>query len=267
MRFFEFKAALGAHVLVFPLLRLALGGIGRGGKLRGWPDDVAGSYPGSATASANISAQPAWLRRLCGTPVLITAGGEVLGSSWAILEHCGLSIAPGFRRELDEAVGPAVRLYVYHELLRTPAGCATLRAMLASACDHVSMCAYDLFVRYLGMHATMLELMGMNEQSAAAARELLLESFESVSNTLAEMPYLGEGGGAEAFGGGDLAWAALVGWVLLPPGFPGGAVSVPPIESIPASVRALRDQLLATRAGAHAVRCYAEQRSYRETQR
>ena len=62
---------------------------------------------------------------------------------------------------------------------------------------------------------------------------------------------LGSGTGADAFGGADLAWAALVGWVILPPKFHGGAVDVPTVDEMPTECQRLMLQLRDTKAGQH----------------
>ena len=76
-------------------------------------------------------------------------------------------------------------------------------------------------------------------------------------------PYLGDGSGAEAFGGADLAWAALTGWLLLPPGYLDGACgALPTPADFPAegTHSVLRRELKETRAGRHVALCYGAHR-------
>ena len=80
----------------------------------------------------------------------------------------------------------------------------------------------------------------------------------------------GGGGGGEAaapgpcpasFGAADLAFCALAGWVVLPPGFHAGACDVPGLADMPPAAAALVRELRATPAGRHVTRCYADHRA------
>ena len=64
----------------------------------------------------------------------------------------------------------------------------------------------------------------------------------------------------DAFGGADLAFSALVGWLLLPPNFHAGAVNVPEVDEMPSNCQRLLRQLRDTRAGKHVVHCYQKYR-------
>ena len=59
------------------------------------------------------------------------------------------------------------------------------------------------------------------------------------------------------FSAADLTFAALASPLLAPPeaGF-----TFPPATLLPTEVTALRERLLATRAGRHAIQCYADHR-------
>jgi hypothetical protein len=82
-----------------------------------------------------------------------------------------------------------------------------------------------------------------------------------VDELLGKHPYLGNGSGGKHFGGADLAWCALVGWIVLPgPNFHRGLVELPDITTFPQAFLDLHKDLLNTPAGTHCVRCYSEHR-------
>ena len=64
----------------------------------------------------------------------------------------------------------------------------------------------------------------------------------------------------ELSGGAALAWAALAGWLILPPHFHGGAIEVPPLERFPPPCQRLIREFRLTRAGKHVVHCYERYR-------
>ena len=115
--------------------------------------------------------------------------------------------------------------------------------------------------------AIMPTMMEINEGAVERASRLVRDVFDEVGTTLATAPYLGDGDGAEDFGGADLAFAALAGWVLQPiAGFHNGACVVPPPEVLlrQEGYARLCAELRATRAGQHAIRTYAQHRAPRD---
>ena len=73
--------------------------------------------------------------------------------------------------------------------------------------------------------------------------------------------YLGDGGGGTKFGGADIAFCALSGWVLLPEkNFHNGKCYVPPLEDISPGIKEMVSEFRETVAGKHVLMCYRENR-------
>lgn len=248
-RALEIPMPVGPHFLAFGAIRLLFGG-----------RTSATSFPGSQQEELRASPWRAWARRITASPALITERGELLPDSWAILEHAGLPIDDATRDELDQVVGPAVRQFAYFHIFQCP---GLYRRVQASACGPIEMAVFDAIESCFRLSTLrMPRLMELTQPAVDAAVARLRRSFEAVSTVLAGDPYLGSGSGGEAFGGADLAWSALVGWLLLPPGFTGGALAVPAPAELTEGYRALRAELKETRAGRHVAHCYAVYRVY-----
>ena len=109
----------------------------------------------------------------------------------------------------------------------------------------------------------MKPMMGISEDTIPLAEATIRSAFADVSAILELHPYLADGAGGQAFGGADLAFSALVGWVLMPlPQYHNGACHLPNpdvFRSQPGYC-VLNDELRATRAGRHVQHCYATYR-------
>ena len=254
VRFTEWKISVGPHVFIVPLLRLIFS------MTEYDDDDLATSFPGS---NRNF---PWWhihgmrhLRRLNAVPLLITEAGESVTTSWAILKRCGFRVDPELRLSLDHAVGPSARLIAYHRVFEHA---PSLYRELQSCETWLEMRLFDAVERAFCVSSSLRRLLSVNEQGAADAADALRAHFAALSETtLASDPYLGSGDGAEAFGGADLAWSSLVAPLLMPPRYSNGVVTrVPDPTELGPRYTALREELLSTRAGKHAMRCYEEHR-------
>jgi len=224
--FVELKLPIGPHLLVGVYRLLFDGGT-----------VSSSSFPGDATAQSRDTGalpllarafrfQPAFFRRLAGVPALVrtdpeTLATSILPDSWSILNHAGLSISPAFRGRLDESLGPAVRRLAYTEIFRTSR--SYYRAIQGGG--FLTMLAFDLFDLF-GTPLLMRSLMDLTPTGAADASNSIASEFAHVSEILEKtcLPFLGEGEGGTAFGGGDLAFSALAGWIVLPPNFQTGGI-------------------------------------------
>ena len=84
--------------------------------------------------------------------------------------------------------------------------------------------------------------------------------FETVSALLEKTDYLGDGTGSNRFGGADLAFSALAGWLVLPDNFHNGQVRVPERKDLPTDLLEFMEAVAKTSAAHHVKRCYSEHR-------
>ncbi|HEY2743244.1 MAG TPA: hypothetical protein VGL86_01420, partial [Polyangia bacterium] len=150
--------------------------------------------------------------------------------------------------ELDETLGPATRPSAYaHGLADRP----MLRALVAPAFPRwrdrallalILPAVGPLIGRYYGARL----------DAVAGAEAVVTEGFARASARLAKTHYLA---GAR-FGAADLTFATLGGAILMLPENRYMRHDLP----FPPHMRAFIDRMRATRAGAHAARCYREHR-------
>ncbi len=196
-------------------------------------------------------------------PVLVTEAGAVTDST-EILRWCDQhgQAAPLFpdgdlgrevaalEERLDKGLGPATRRVAYHQLLPMP-GAARLLAEKAPARwqGRVMRAAYPL------ARAAMTRGLRLDDASAERSRGRIDEIFADVGAMLADgRRYLL----GDRFTAADLTFAALAAPLIVPPAY---AAYLPPLERMPAPLRALIDRLRATAAGAHALAMYARHRA------
>jgi glutathione S-transferase len=197
-------------------------------------------------------------------PVLVSAGGEVLPESAAIMRWAdgrqepaarlypdGPQGAEAARIEawLDAGLGPDARLWMYESTLPVMDELAPWilagtprwerRALRAGSW------ALDPFIRrYLGVSA----------QNASAALERVDAVFDQVARLLGDgRPYLC----GERFTAADLAFGALSAAVLIPETY---GSPLPPVDVLPAAMAAHVRRLRAHDAGRFAARLYAQDR-------
>jgi len=196
------------------------------------------------------------LRRLSGLPAFITAEGSCKPDSWSILEYAGYAIDRELQHEFDAVLAPSVRRAGYYWIFSARGMYRKLQS-----CGPWLMLAFDVNEYLLPAAKIMPGLMGIDEQGVQDSVAKIRLIFASVSSTLEHCPFLGSGGGGSTFGGADLAFAALAGYVLLPvPQYHNGQAWLPNAEELPPPFRNLCKELRATRAGRHALRCYDDYR-------
>jgi glutathione S-transferase len=209
----------------------------------------------------------AYARRAGGgrtVPVLVSADGEVVGESAAILRWADRHVAPARRLYpdgamgdeaarmeawLDAGLGPDARLWMYEATLPVV---KELRSWIAAGTPRwerralrAGRWALDPFIRrYLGVSAP----------NASAALVRVDAVFDDVARRLADgRPYLC---GAR-FTAADVAFGALSAAVLVPEAY---GSPLPPLDALPAPMVAEVLRLRAHEAGRFAARLYAEDR-------
>ena len=156
-----------------------------------------------------------------------------------------------FEEALDEGLGPASRRIAYYFLLH--GGSVFGRELLASAASPATRAlvhaSYPLLAKGIAR--------SLRADAAGFERSMkrLEESFTEVDARLEEAAREGRSWlFGDRFSAADLTFAALAGPLLAPPeaGF-----TFPPATLLPSEAATLRERLLATRAGRHAIRTYA----------
>ncbi len=156
--------------------------------------------------------------------------------------------ADAFEDELDEALGPATRLWAYaHGLRNRP----MLRAMVAPGFPRRRDRA--LLALLLPVVGPLIEKQyGATMEAADRAEGVIVDGFARVSARLEQQPYLS----GERFGASDLTFAVLGGIMVLPRENRYMRHDV----ALTGRMQSFVDRLRATRAGEHAARCYREHR-------
>jgi hypothetical protein len=255
--FSEIKVPIGPHMLVAALYRLAFPG----------GTSSCSSFPGDPTHLSSKHTEHwwfprqlrlSWLRRISGVPLVIVgapdgATARCVPDSWgALTELAGLEIDAETKVRFDHVVGPRVRQAAYHHIFAE-------RMELyyrVQSCGPTLMALCRLIERVFRVTDSMKALMEMTPDVVAEGEQELRVEFGHVGAVLERHAYLGAGAGGDTFGGADLAWSALVGWLVLPPKFHGGAVDVPSLEDFPPSCQRLVREFRDTPAGRHVVHCY-----------
>lgn len=205
--FTELTMPIGIHLPVFSALRLLFpGGL-----------SALSSYPGSNVEHpcpwydvVSILDNTAWLRRLSGTPALITVGGNVLPDSWSILKASGLEIDIETRTEFDEILGPAVRQFTYYHIFTS----APDYYRDVQSCTGVRLWLFDLCESFLQVKKKMTKLMNLTPTGAQEAALTIRGQLAKVGAVLENHPYLGTGSGGQTFGGADVAFCSLIAWYM-----------------------------------------------------
>jgi glutathione S-transferase len=187
-------------------------------------------------------------------PVLVTAEGGVLADSsdilrWAAPELYDEPGAAALERAFDEGLGPAGRLWMYHETL------PVVRELAPWALHGVPRGERLLFRVGGGLvDRGIRAFLGVDADAAAAALVRVEATFDDVAGRLADgRPYLL----GERFGAADLTFAALAAPVLLPDRY---GSPLPPPAVMPPGLRAAVERFRAHPAGAFAARLYATER-------
>jgi glutathione S-transferase len=196
-------------------------------------------------------------------PVLVLSTETLLDSA-SILLHCDRVAASGLRlyaddpdarREVlaieqtcDAELGVATRVLVYFHALPRP---SRLVAVLRPGLTRVQALLLPTMFRFVA--STLRRKYRLNAGSAERSVQTVRRIFGEMDARLSGMKYLS----GPRFGAADLTFASLAAPVLLPVGHPAMMSSA---DDLPEELRALALELRATRAGAHAMRMYADHR-------
>ncbi len=197
-------------------------------------------------------------------PVFVSATGDVLDDSTAILRWADACVAPerrlypagGLGAEaatveawLDDGLGPDGRLWMYHELL------PVVDEMEPWALAGVPRWERRVFrVSGRAVDHALRRYLRIDSAAAGAALERVDRVFDDIAGRLADArPYLL----GDVFTAADLAFAALAAPMLLPERY---GSPLPPVEAVPDPVANEVRRLRAHPAGVFADRLYAEER-------
>ena len=197
-------------------------------------------------------------------PVLVSAGGEALQESAAIMRWVDGHLQPADRLYpagaegveaarieawLDNGLGPDGRLCMYESTL--PA-IGDLTPWIVTGTPR-----WERFVLRYGAWALdpfIRRYLGVSAVNAAAARTRVSAVFDGVAEMLADgRPYLC----GERFTAADLAFGALSAAVLIPASY---GSPLPPLEALPAGMAAEVRRLRDHEAGSFAARLYQHER-------
>ncbi|MFT3922064.1 MAG: glutathione S-transferase family protein [Myxococcales bacterium] len=195
------------------------------------------------------------------TPVLKTPEGQLVCDSADILHYVSERFAPpGFdlyptpevaavERKLHDDLGPHTRRAAYGACFADP---SILRDL---ARHNVGPIQSGLFVAALPLGIGGLrKALNIDDRAVARSVERIKREFDTVSSVLADgRRYLV----GERFTAADLAFACMAAPVIFPPEY---SAWMPPLERLPRFARELTEEMRTTRAGAHALRMFREER-------
>jgi glutathione S-transferase len=199
-------------------------------------------------------------------PVLVCPEGSVLRESADIIVWADARVAtPGARMipedsqeaaearaladDYDERLGPATRLWVYHEMFDHP------ELVTASMTDGVP--AWERQAFRFGNRAlafAIAKVLTINDERAVEAEQTFREIFGDVDARLADgRRYLV----GDAFSIADLTFAALAAPLIAPPQY---GVRLPSVDQLPPGMVDTVREHRETRAGRHALAMFATER-------
>jgi glutathione S-transferase len=198
-------------------------------------------------------------------PVLRCPGGEVVGESSDIIVWADARVEPERRLipkdpalaaeawaladDFDERLGPATRLWVYHELLDRPEITA---APMTAGVPAWQRHTFRLTHRPIGVAVT--KVLRITPESAVEAERTFRAVVDEVDARLADgRRYLvGDG-----FSIADLTFAALAAPLIAPPEY---SVPLPSLEDVPPAMAATVREMRGRPAGVHALRMFRDER-------
>jgi glutathione S-transferase len=194
-------------------------------------------------------------------PVLVCPEGEVLRESadivvWADARatqsaaHVDLSAeARALADDYDERLGPATRLWVYHQMFDHP---DLVQDAMTDGVPGWQREAFRVGNKALGK--VIARVLVINDETAVEAERTFREIFGSVDALLADgRPYLA----GERFSIADLTFAALAAPLIAPPNY---GVRLPAVDDLPPGMVGVVREHRETRAGRHALRMFEEER-------
>jgi glutathione S-transferase len=151
--------------------------------------------------------------------------------------------------DFDERLGPATRLWVYHQMFDYP------DLVQTSMTDGVSAWQRQTF-RYgnKAIAFAVAKVLKVNDENAVAAERTFRAIYADVDERLADgRRYLV----GDTFSIADLTFAALSAPLIAPPEY---GVRLPTVEELPPGMRPTVEELRETPAGEHALRMFREER-------
>jgi glutathione S-transferase len=154
--------------------------------------------------------------------------------------------------DYDERLGPATRLWVYHQMFDYPD--------LAQVPMTDGVPTWQRHTFHYGNKAlsfAVAKFLNVNDENAVAAEKTFRAIYADVDARLADgRRYLV----GDAFSIADLTFAALSAPLIAPPEY---GVRLPTVEELPPGMRPTVEELRGTPAGEHALRMFASERSPR----
>jgi glutathione S-transferase len=198
-------------------------------------------------------------------PVLRCPGGDVLAESSEIIVWADALCAPEWRvipadppaaeeawalaDDYDERLGPATRLWVYHQLLHHPD--LTTTAMTHGV-PWWQARTFRWTYRPIGMAVS--KVLNIDPETAADAQRTFRAVFDEVDARLADGRGYLVGG---RFSIADLTFAALSAPLIAPREY---SVPLPEVDDLPAAMADVVREMSARPAGAHALRMFRDER-------
>ncbi|MET0601730.1 MAG: glutathione S-transferase family protein [Baekduia sp.] len=198
-------------------------------------------------------------------PVLVCDDGTVLDESSDIVVYadgrapagCGMipadptvaAEACALADDYDERLGPATRLWVYHEMFDYPE-----LAQLPMTDGVPTWQRHTFHYGNKALSFAVAKVLTVNDENAVAAERTFRAIYADVDDRLADgRRYLvGDG-----FSIADLTFAALSAPLIAPPEY---GVRLPTVEELPPGMRPTVEELRGTPAGEHALRMFREER-------
>jgi glutathione S-transferase len=199
-------------------------------------------------------------------PVLVCDEVGVLGESRAIVEYADARAASPADRmipadpavaaeahaladDYDARLGPATRLWVYHEMFDHP---ELVREAMTAGVPGWQRTAFRYGHR--GLAFAIAQVLGVDDVRAVEAERTFRAIFTDVSDRLADgRPYLA----GDVFSIADLTFAALSAPLIAPPQY---GVRLPPVDQLPPGMVDVVEEHRETRAGRHALAMFRDER-------
>jgi glutathione S-transferase len=194
-------------------------------------------------------------------PVLVCPEGDILAESadivaWAAARGadvvCDDATACALAADYDERLGPATRVWVYHQMFDHP---DLVEQPMTDGVPGWEKYAYRYGNRAIAF--AIAKVLTINDDTAVEAERTFRAIFADAGALLSDgRPYLA----GEAFSIADLTFASLSAPLIAPPQY---GVRLPPVASLPPSMIPIVEEHRASPAGRHALRMFATERASR----